>query len=76
MSRRLRKKRGLSAVAPYFIDADAAVNPGGLPVGGLTVIHFPNNHLVYAITWYGLAAMVLALLVFILRGKIGTGGRE
>ncbi|MBX5082970.1 SURF1 family protein [Rhizobium lentis] len=72
----IAQKRGLSAVAPYFIDADAAANPGGLPVGGLTVIHFPNNHLVYAITWYGLAAMVLALLVFIFRGKIGTGGRE
>ncbi|MBX4956101.1 SURF1 family protein [Rhizobium lentis] len=72
----IAQKCGLSAVAPYFIDADAAANPGGLPVGGLTVIHFPNNHLVYAITWYGLAAMVLALLVFIFRGKIGTGGRE
>ncbi|TAX47495.1 SURF1 family protein (plasmid) [Rhizobium leguminosarum] len=62
-------KRGVSAVAPYFIDADATANPGGLPVGGLTVIAFPNNHLLYAITWYGLAAMVLALLVFILRGE-------
>ncbi|WP_280138857.1 SURF1 family cytochrome oxidase biogenesis protein, partial [Rhizobium ecuadorense] len=37
-----------------------------------TVIDFPNNHLVYAITWYGLAAMVLALLVFILRGERAT----
>ncbi|MBP2448751.1 SURF1 family protein [Rhizobium leguminosarum] len=72
----IAQKRGLSAVAPYFIDADATANPGGLPVGGLTIIHFPNNHLVYAITWYGLAAMVLALLVFILRGEIGRGGRE
>ncbi|EJT06128.1 SURF1 family protein [Rhizobium sp. CCGE 510] len=69
-------KRGLSAVAPYFIDADATANPGGLPVGGLTIIHFPNNHLVYAITWYGLAAMVLVLLLFILRGDIGRGRRE
>ncbi|MBX5184452.1 SURF1 family protein [Rhizobium sp. NZLR5] len=72
----IAQKRGLSAVAPYFIDADAAANPGGLPVGGLTIIHFPNNHLVYAITWYGLAAMVLALLVFILRGETGRGRRE
>ncbi len=54
--------RGLSQVAPYFIDADAAP-PGedhedNAPVGGLTVISFPNNHLVYAITWYLLALMV------------------
>jgi surfeit locus 1 family protein len=54
--------RGLSGVAPYFIDADAA--PAGAspndPVGGLTVIAFHNNHLVYAITWYTLALMVAA----------------
>ncbi|OWV74017.1 hypothetical protein ATY76_29045 [Rhizobium sp. R339] len=72
----IAQKRGINAVAPYFIDADATPNPGGLPVGGLTVIHFPNNHLVYAVTWYGLTAMVLALLVFILRGEIGRGHRE
>ncbi|MGO7590847.1 SURF1 family protein [Rhizobium leguminosarum] len=71
----IAEKRGVGAVAPYFIDADAAANPGGLPVGGLTVIDFPNNHLVYAITWYGLAVMVLALLVFILRGERGGRGQ-
>jgi len=52
--------RGLppGLTAPYFIDADATPNPGGLPVGGLTVIAFPNSHLVYALTWYGLALLV------------------
>jgi surfeit locus 1 family protein len=44
-----------SPVAPYFIDADATPVPGGLPVGGLTVIDLPNNHLVYALTWFALA---------------------
>ncbi|MGO7988031.1 SURF1 family protein [Rhizobium leguminosarum] len=68
----IAEKRGVSGPAPYFIDADATANPGGLPVGGLTVIAFPNNHLLYAITWYGLAAMVLALLVFVLRGERAT----
>ncbi|MBB4236861.1 SURF1 family protein [Rhizobium esperanzae] len=72
----IAQKRGVSAVAPYFIDADAAPNPGGLPVGGLTIIQFPDNHLVYAITWYGLSAMALALLVFILRAEIDRGRRE
>ncbi len=50
--------RGLSGVAPYFVDADATPNPGGWPVGGLTVIAFPNSHLTYAITWFTLAAML------------------
>ncbi|WP_375410390.1 SURF1 family protein [uncultured Methylobacterium sp.] len=52
--------RGLADTAPYFIDADATPNAGGLPVGGLTVVAFQNNHLVYAATWYALALMVLA----------------
>lgn len=56
-------KRGLENYAPYFIDADATPNPGGYPIGGLTVVRFPNNHLVYALTWFGLAVMVLAALI-------------
>ncbi|MEW9617566.1 SURF1 family protein [Shinella sp. S4-D37] len=52
--------KGLSDVAPYFVDADATPNPGGLPIGGLTVVAFRNSHLVYALTWYTLAAMSAA----------------
>jgi surfeit locus 1 family protein len=61
--------RGLSRVAPYFIDeeadaglrvADASLGTVSAPVGGLTVIAFRNTHLTYAITWYGLALLVLA----------------
>lgn len=59
--------RGLDAarVAPYFVDADAPPGaapqaPPSWPLGGLTVIRFPDNHLVYALTWYGLALMVAA----------------
>jgi surfeit locus 1 family protein len=48
--------RGLDDVAPYFIDADAS--GAGMPVGGLTVIQFRNAHLVYALTWFGLGAML------------------
>jgi surfeit locus 1 family protein len=48
--------RSLGPVAPYFIDADATPNPGGLPVGGLTVVRFRNAHLSYALTWFALAA--------------------
>jgi surfeit locus 1 family protein len=57
---------GLSNVAPFFIDADATPNPGGLPIGGLTVISFPNNHLVYALTWFALAAMVAGGFCYLL----------
>ena len=49
--------RGLPKTAPYFVDADAGPRSDTSPVGGLTVISFHNNHLVYAITWYTLALM-------------------
>jgi surfeit locus 1 family protein len=51
-----------SSVAPYLIDArfDPAL-PGGLPQGGETIVSFPNNHLQYAITWFGLAAALLGV---------------
>lgn len=60
-------KENLGPVAPYFIDADAASNPGNLPVGGLTVVTFRNSHLSYAITWFALAAMIAAAAIFVWR---------
>ncbi|MBS7701164.1 MAG: SURF1 family protein [Chelatococcus sp.] len=61
--------RGLSGTAPYFIDADRVAASLSTPVGGLTIINFPNNHLVYALTWFGLALMVLAAAIFVFRGE-------
>ncbi len=65
--------RDLSDVAPYFIDADATPNPGGLPVGGLTRVVFANNHLVYAVTWYCLSAMVAGMLILVWRSGRSDG---
>ncbi len=66
----IARSRGLKA-APYFLDADAAPNPGGLPGGGLTVVSFPNNHLVYALTWFSLALLSCFGLVKLLRTPPG-----
>ena len=58
--------RGLHDVAPFFVDADAgsqsAQGPVQGPIGGLTVIRFPNNHLIYALTWFALAFMLAGKL--------------
>ncbi len=56
-------------VAPFFVDADAQKNPGGLPIGGLTQIRFHNSHLIYAITWFSLALMVAVGAWYALRRR-------
>jgi surfeit locus 1 family protein len=47
--------------APVLIEADATPNPGGWPQGGQTVVDLPNNHLSYAVTWFGLAAGLIGV---------------
>ena len=64
----IAKAQGLQPVAPYFIDAEAwPQGAANWPVGGLTVIAFHNNHLVYALTWYALAAMVAGAWFYLRR---------
>lgn len=53
--------RGLDRVAPFYIDSDAAPNPGGWPKGGQTNLTLPNNHLQYALTWFGLALTLIGV---------------
>ena len=49
-------------LAPYYIDAFYNPDlPGGMPQGGETTVSFPNNHLQYAITWFGLAAVLVVM---------------
>lgn len=62
-------RRGLGLVAPYFIDADGPPQQGRYPIGGLTVVTFPNSHLVYAITWYSLALMLAGAMIWVGRGE-------
>ena len=50
-------------LAPFTLDAPAG-EAGALPQGGETVIEFPNNHLGYAMTWFGFALLTPVLLAF------------
>lgn len=65
----IARARSLGGPAPFFVDADASPNPGGYPVGGLTVVRFRNSHLVYALTWFALAAMSAAAAWLLLRSR-------
>ncbi|HSG96283.1 MAG TPA: SURF1 family cytochrome oxidase biogenesis protein, partial [Afifellaceae bacterium] len=68
----------LPPVAPFSIDlATSFTPPGGLPQAGETRMRFANNHLSYALTWYGLAlaafGVFVAFAVMRLRGDGLTG---
>ncbi|MEM0909301.1 MAG: SURF1 family protein [Pseudomonadota bacterium] len=53
-----------NALAPYTVDLVAEETPpSGLPQAGESQITFTNNHVQYAVTWYGLAAAFLGVLI-------------
>jgi cytochrome oxidase assembly protein ShyY1 len=59
---------GWGEVAPFYIDLEAPVPANGLPKPGPLEVHLKDNHMQYAITWFGLAAAVgIAFLVWLLR---------
>ncbi len=68
----IAKARGIEGIAPYFIDADASATSSAPPVGGLTVVSFRNHHLIYALTWFGLAAMLAGWTFYLLRFRRGA----
>ncbi len=49
-------------VVPFIVDVEAEpAPPSGFPKGGTTRLELPNRHLEYALTWYGLAAALVAV---------------
>ncbi len=65
---------GLASVAPFTVDADTTPNPGGWPRGGTTVIAIPNNHFVYALTWFGTALSIFAIFGSYAWRRLATDG--
>ncbi|WP_051631218.1 SURF1 family protein [Afifella pfennigii] len=58
----IAEAKGLAApVAPVTIDLLPAGNAPDLPQAGETRMRFPNRHLEYALTWYGLALALVAV---------------
>jgi len=49
-------------LAPYSVDLSAGFTPpSGLPQAGETIVRFKNDHLGYALTWFGLAATLFGV---------------
>jgi surfeit locus 1 family protein len=55
-------------LAPFYIDQESPVPPGGVPKPGPLTVNLRNDHLQYALTWYGLA-IVLAVMFAIWTAK-------
>jgi cytochrome oxidase assembly protein ShyY1 len=57
----MAKARGWGPVAPFYIDQEAPVPPEGFPKPGPLTVKLKNDHLGYAITWFGLAVALAAV---------------
>lgn len=56
--------------APFYIEMESPVPPGGLPKPGKLVVNLPDNHLQYAITWFGMALVLASFYaVFLVRWR-------
>lgn len=51
----------------FYLDRTDNAAPGSQPLGGTTRVEFSNNHLGYAITWYGLAITLIAVYGLMMR---------
>jgi surfeit locus 1 family protein len=56
--------------APFYIDQESPVPEGGWPKPGKLVVALPDNHLQYAITWFGLALALAGVYAVWLAGRL------
>jgi surfeit locus 1 family protein len=52
----IAQAKGISA-APFYVELESPEPPGGLPHAARLYPNLPDNHLQYALTWFGLAAV-------------------
>jgi len=52
-----------SPIVPVELILERSEGPAGLPKAEPVSIDFPNDHLNYALTWYGLAVVLLAVYI-------------
>jgi surfeit locus 1 family protein len=72
--RAIAAAKGWGDVAPFFVDQEAPVPSGGLPRPGPLNINLRNDHLQYALTWFGLAVVLLVVFALWARRREPTAG--
>jgi len=58
----LAERRQIDA-SRYYVDSFGRESAAPWPKGGLTRVDLPNRHFEYALTWFGLAAALLAVFI-------------
>jgi cytochrome oxidase assembly protein ShyY1 len=61
--RAMAARYGWGDVAPFYIDLESPAPPGGTPRPGPLTVKLRNDHFGYALTWFGLAAVLLVVFV-------------
>lgn len=71
----MAKALHIMPAAAVIVEADATPVPGGWPQGGQTIVALPNDHLQYALTWFLMAAALVAVYLAYHRaqGRLGFG---
>ncbi|MCP4616616.1 MAG: SURF1 family protein [Bradyrhizobium sp.] len=60
---------GWGSIAPFYVDLEAPVPDSGSPKPGPLHVHLKDDHLQYAITWFGLAIVMTIAFGFWLRAQ-------
>jgi surfeit locus 1 family protein len=68
--------KGLASVAPFYVEQESPAPPGGLPQPGRLVVSLPDNHLQYALTWFGLAVVLAGSFIAWTLTSGGAKGEE
>jgi cytochrome oxidase assembly protein ShyY1 len=68
--RAMAQAKGWGEVAPFFVELETQSGAGALPQSGGLTVNLRNEHLQYAITWYGLAAVLAISFGFWVRSAI------
>ncbi|MGB8484932.1 MAG: SURF1 family protein [Xanthobacteraceae bacterium] len=53
--------KGWGEVAPFYVDQESPAPPDGLPRPGTLKVNLPNDHFQYALTWFGLALVIVVM---------------
>jgi surfeit locus 1 family protein len=67
----MARAKGWGSVAPFYVELENS--PGPLPRAARLTPTLRNMHLQYALTWYGLAAVLVVMFALWLRGRRRDG---